>query len=294
MRRLVAAWHRHWFAPASLVDLGVARAVVAGIFLALDPRTRYLRVALVPAAFWRPLAVVAALPQPDLATLRLMGHATAALLVAVLVGVWTRVALVAVLPLLFVQEAWLNSAGKIVHGTLPAVWALVFLVLSPCDRRFALGPAWRRWRTGTPPPATSRYARWAVELAFVEVAGFYALAGVSKLRTAGLGWADGWTLQYFLLLMGTPAGLALAASPALCAVLSKLVLAFELGAPLGIARPLRPFVLAGGVAFHLGTTIAMRIVFWPVVALYLVFVPWERLARRVGRVARVAPAPALW
>jgi hypothetical protein len=63
-------------------------------------------------------------------------------------------------------------------------------------------------------------------------------------------------------------------------------LAFELGSPLAIARPLRWIVLGAGVLFHLGTWLFLGISFWPLVATYLVCVPWTRLA--AGRVAGLA------
>src|SRR5579862_3691543 len=223
VRRIVAAWRAFWFAPAPLVDLGVARAIVAGIFLLLDPRTRYLRVAFIPPPLWKPLPLVAALglPQPGLATLQWMGVVTTALLIAAALGVLARAALTALVPLVLLQEAWLNSAGKITHGTIPLVWALVFLVLSPCDRRFTVGEAWRRIRGhGASGPVESGHARWPLLLVFAEIAAFYCAAGVTKLRTSGLAWADGWTLQYFLLTAGTPAGLWIAGSRSLCAALS--------------------------------------------------------------------------
>jgi hypothetical protein len=281
VRRIVDAWRAFWFTPASLVDLGVARVIVAGIFLLLDPRTRYLRVAFIPPPLWKPLPVVAALglPQPGLAALQWMGSVTTGLLVASALGILARVALVALLPLVLLQEAWLNSAGKITHGTIPLVWALALLALSPCDRRFTVGEAWRRVRgRGASAAAESAHARWPLLLVFAEIASFYCAAGVTKLRTSGFAWADGWTLQYLLLMAGTPAGLWIAGSRSLCALLSSLVLTFELTAPLGLVSRLRPFVLAGGAAFHLGTTLLLHISFWPVVALYLVFVPWTRLA----------------
>src|SRR5262249_34128418 len=82
--------------PPRLSALGAPPAIVAGIFLLLDPRTRYLRVALIPPALWKPLPVVAALglPQPGLAMLQTMGSVTAALFVASALGILARVALV--------------------------------------------------------------------------------------------------------------------------------------------------------------------------------------------------------
>jgi len=184
------------------------------------------------------------------------------------------------------------------HGTVPLLYAMLFLALSPCDRALALGPwvrrllAARTGRAAAPARRTSTYARWPLDLLFVELAAFYFLAGVSKLRDSGLAWADGYTLQYRLLANGTPAGEWLAQHLGWCSALSWLVLAFELGAPLGMVRRLRPLVLGGGLLFHLGTTRLLAISFWPVAALYALFVPWTRLGRLVGvRVRRAWPAP---
>ena len=124
------------------------------------------------------------------------------------------------------------------------------------------------------------YARWPFELLYVELAAYYCLAGVSKLRASGIEWADGYTLQYYLLIKGAPLGEWLASHLWACAALSALVLIFEVGFPLGIVlRRLRALWLTAGLFFHLGTTYFMNITFFPVVALYAVFVPWAALGR---------------
>jgi hypothetical protein len=137
------------------------------------------------------------------------------------------------------------------------------------------------------------HARWPFELLFIELAAYYFLAGFAKVAHAGLYWADGYTLQFYLLEKATPAGLWLAEWPALCAVLSALVLAFELSWPLGVLfRRLRPLLFAGGVAFHLGTVVLLRITFWPVWILYLLFIPWSAvLARTFGGPAETRLSP---
>ncbi len=113
------------------------------------------------------------------------------------------------------------------------------------------------------------------------------MPGYSKLREGGLAWADGYTLQYHLLDVGSPAGRRLAAHLGLCAALSALVLLFELGFWTGIVRGLRPICLAGGALFHLATTWLLNITFWPVVAVYLLFVPWSRLGHGLARMVRL-------
>src|SRR5262249_26927874 len=42
-RRLLDAWRRYWFSPASLTNLGIARVLVATILLWLDGTTRFSR-----------------------------------------------------------------------------------------------------------------------------------------------------------------------------------------------------------------------------------------------------------
>jgi hypothetical protein len=117
---------------------------------------------------------------------------------------------------------------------------MLFFALSPCGRAISvdalLRRGWRRVR-GLPPLApvrASMHARWPFELLFIELAAYYFLAGFAKVANAGLGWADGYTLQFYLLEKATPAGLWLAEWPTLCAGLSVMVLAFELSWPLAI------------------------------------------------------------
>jgi hypothetical protein len=245
---------------------------------------------------WAPVPILGLLhvPQPDPATLRALAIATATLLVLILAGVGTRLALIVVLGLELLQEGYINSLGKVTHATLPLLYGLAFFTLAPCDRGFSLGAMWRRARRAAtdpafalPPVRTSRFARWPIDLLFIVLAAYYALAGISKLRDAGLAWADGYTLQYHLLDFGSPAGQRLAAHLGPCAALSALVLVFELGFWTGIVRRLRPVCLAGGALFHLGTTWLLNISFWPVVAVYLLFVPWSRLGRGIARAARL-------
>lgn len=64
----------------------------------------------------------------------------------------------------------------------------------------------------------------------------------------------------------------------LCALLSAGALAFELGFPLAIVlRRLRPWFLGAGVAFHLGNHVLLDLIFWPVLAVYPLVVPWSVL-----------------
>jgi hypothetical protein len=280
MSWLLERWRRHWFDPAPLADLAIARLVLVAVIVVLDGSGRAAFVADAPPQFYEPIPFLTAigLPhQPARAVVDLVARVETGALVLVAIGLCARPALLGVFVLQTIQEAWTNSLGKVTHATLPLLYALLFLALSPCDRVLSV----RALVRGRPEERCSPDARWPIELAFVALAGYYAKAGVAKLLDGGIAWADGATLQHYLLGNGSDAAMWLAASPGLCRILSTLVLTFELGAPLGIARPLRPFVLAGGACFHLGTAHFLGISFWPVVAVYPIFVPWTRLATAV-------------
>ena len=271
-------WREYWFAPSSLLDLGVGRAWLALVLLLLDGTSRFQIVGRASPELWTPVGLVAALgwEQPSPTAMQFLGWTTSALLVLAAVGLFTRTALTLLVPLLLVQEGMLASVGKPTHAGLPAMWAVMFFALAPCSRRFAID-AWLR------PSAMekSRFARWPIDLFYVVLASFYFSAGLSKLLWSGLSWADGSTLQYHLLAKGTSPGLRLAEFPWLCTLGSTTVLLWELSFPLGMIRRLRPFFLLAGAAFHLSTGLFLDVWFWPVVALYLLFVPWHRHGERI-------------
>jgi hypothetical protein len=296
--RLVAAWRGFWFRDGSLTDLAVARVLVCAMALHLNAGgMRFQHVAAVPAALWAPAGVVETLglPQPGAVQLAWLAGASRGALWAALLGFATPVAMLAAFLLQLLQEAYLNCFGKVTHGTIPLLWAMLFLALGPSGRALSLDAllgGWRRrgWAAIVPEQDRVPAARWPLELIFIELAAFYFQAGWAKLHTSGAAWADGYTLQYHLLDKGVPLGMWVAESIGACRALSTLVLVFELGFPLAIVlRRLRPLFLAGGVAFHLGTTHLMNVSFWPVWLLYAVFVPWSRLAAGLrGSLARVA------
>lgn len=280
--RAMTSWREFWFAPAPLLDLGLARIILASIALYLNGSLRLFTVGFPPSELWHPIAIVRMLGVERPSWDQIWWHAEilwVALLASAL-GLFTRVALPLAFALQLLQEAFLNCFGKVAHGTIPLLYAMLAFALAPCDRAVALDVPLRRWWSrvrGKPAPPVaplSRFARWPFELVWIELAAYYFLAGVAKLAHGGLAWADGYTLQYYLLEKETPAGLWLASHLSLCQALSALVLVFELGFALSILwRRLRVPLLIGGFAFHLGTIVFLRISFWPVWALYALFLP---------------------
>lgn len=274
MTLLAAAWSRwctFWFAPAALADLAIARMLLCAIVLRLHGDVRVLGVGLVSAEHWKPLPWIEALGftrPPTVAELVWWGRATRIALASAALGFATNASLLAALGLQLVQEGFLNCFGKTNHATVPLLYALLFFALAPCGRVLSIDAllrrAWRRSRRSSAEPVErcSPYARWPFDLLFAELAAYYFLAGFAKLRESGVLWADGATLQYYLLEKATPAGLWLAEHVLLCGVLSVMVLAFELAWPLGVVlRRLRPVLLVSGLTFHWGTIVFLRISF---------------------------------
>ncbi len=289
MSGIVARWRRHWFEPAPLLDLAIARLVVVGILWWLDRGGRAIATATAAPQFFKPIPFLGAIglaTQPSLVLVQRIAGIEDVLLVLAAVGIAARPALAGIVVLQLLQEAWANSLGKVTHATLPLLYVTLFLALSPCDRALSL----RAGRRGDAAGARSSDARWPIELAVVVIAAYYCKAGIAKLHDSGLAWADGSTLQFYLIGKGDPAGMALAARPALCAAASALVLAFELGWPLAIVRRLRPLFLGAGVLFHAATNVLLGISFWPVLATYLACVPWTRCLSGLGVPLDTPPA----
>jgi hypothetical protein len=290
VRSLLERWRRHWFEPAPLLDLAIARIVVVGIIWWLGAGGRAIATAMAAPQFFKPipfLFAIGAATQPTPELVRRLGDVENVLLVLAAIGIAARPALAGIFVLQCLQEAWSNSLGKVTHATLPLLYVVLFLALSPCDRVLSVRRLWR----GRPLETRSPDARWPIELAVVVIAAYYCKAGIAKLLVGGLAWADGSTLQFYLMTNGNPAGMTLAAWPTLCAAASTLVLAFELGWPIAIVRRVRVLWLAAGALFHVATKVFLGISFWPVVATYLVCVPWTRWLKGLG-VPLDTPPPA--
>jgi hypothetical protein len=287
--RVLAAWRRRWFPDAPLADLAIARVLVVAPVLYLNGSLRFFNVARAPAITWDPIPLFAALgvTQPSAATVALLHEAATVSLVAAALGLCANAALLCAFVLQLVLEGFLNSFGKVTHATIPLLHAMLFFALAPCGRVWSLDALLRRaWRArrGLPPDLqrTSRFARWPFELLLVELAFYYFDAGLSKLTSSGLAWVDGATLQYSLVKLGGAAAAVIAPHLWLCALLSGAALAFELGFPLAIVfRRLRPWFLAAGVAFHLGNHVLLDLIFWPVLAVYPLVVPWSTVVTRL-------------
>jgi hypothetical protein len=118
---------------------------------------------------------------------------------------------------------------------------------------------------------------WEIVLINAGIAQMYFSSGYQKLRKGGINWANGISLQAYLyenhLWSDSRQGLLIARSRRLCAVLSALVLAFELSFWIIIPFPSLTFLyVCLALLFHLGIYTTMRINYLSYLSpVYLVF-----------------------
>ncbi len=290
MTRL-AAW---WFAPAPAQRLAAMRIII-GLYALVYVAARLgelASVAQLPGGNFAPVGVVRVLGAPLPGWLPLgLAVATVATLACFVIGAWWRVAAPIAAGLLLWTLSYRNSWGMVFHTDNLLVVHVVALACTPAADAYALAP-----RPGAPP--ASGYG-WALKLLALLTAATYVLAGIAKLRLAGVGWLDGDFLRNQIAvdnlrkaLLGSPtAPLAtpLLEHPGWFAVVSLATLVLELGAPIALlgGKVARAWAL-GAWGFHVGVILLMNIWFpYPLFGIaYVPLLHAERVievARRLGR-----------
>jgi hypothetical protein len=177
--------------------------------------------------------------------------------------------------------------------------ALCALTISPSGRVLSVD-SWVRARGGRRGSvldihAASEFAGWPIKLLQWFYALMYISAVYAKLSTPG--WANGYTLQFYLaadgLLWDSP--LALWASQFHWMVLFAQygVLLFQATFSLAIVFPvLRWVYVPAGLALHVGIYLTLKAEFFSWIGLYAVFIPWAAAARLLrSRSGGTGPTP---
>ncbi|HVK84342.1 MAG TPA: HTTM domain-containing protein [Kofleriaceae bacterium] len=281
--RSIADW---WFAPAPAERLAAVRILV-GTFALVWVAGRLAEsygVAKLPLTHWRPIGVARLLDGPLQPAVALaLGIATSVLLVAFVLGAWFRV----VAPLAALGVLWVltyrNSWGMVFHTENLLVLHLIALALAPSADAWSIDA-----RRGAVVPAATSYG-WVLKLLVALTVVTYVLAGVAKLRLAGMAWLDGEQLRNHIAvdnlrkaLLGD--SIAVLATPFLdhpsgFTVFSVMTLVLELGAPIALlgGRVARVWALSAW-GFHLGVVLLMNIWF-PYPLLGLAYLPILRAER---------------
>lgn len=289
-----------WFAPAPAERLAALRIAIAG-FATVWLAARLPELAAVargPASQFAAVGVIRVLGAPlPPGVVIAIAVVTIALCAACTVGAAHRI------------TAPLAALGALWTMSYRSAWGMVFhtedlLVLHLIA--LAIAPAADAWAVGRRAPADQGAGYgWAIRLLGALTCATYVVAGIAKLRLAGLHWLDGGQLANQIaidnlrkaLLGGATAPLAapLVAHPAALGILSTAALAIELGAPVALlgGRVARGWAAAAW-AFHAGVVLAMN-VWFPYPLCGVAFLPLFAAERVIGapwrgRRSRAIPA----
>lgn len=281
----IAAW---WFAPAPPERLAGLRILIGGYaFWYLWVRFgEFVAISRLSPAQWKSVGVTnwtGHLPPSVVIALVVV---TMIVLGAFVLGIAYRyVAPIAAIGLLFVTT-YRNSWGMVFHTENLLVLHVAALSLAPAADAWSID-RWRGWVR----VQTAGYG-WAIKLLVALTAATYVLAGIAKLRIAGLDWVDGELLRNQIAidnlrkaLLGdnvAPLATLFLEHPSYLTAFSALTLVLELGAPITLLGgwPARLWVAAVW-GFHLGVVLLMNIWFlYPL--MFVAFVPVFHVERPIG------------
>ena len=277
--------------PTDAAALGMVRAGVCGFILCEILLTSFSDLGRLPATLLRPTGAMQILPwrfydllltPAGMLTLKwLMVLSLFGAAVGCLTSLTTKSS-----ALLFIfYEGLLRSFSHFNHDEMPAVYILIVLALTPCGDAFSVDS----WRGKTPQRAGFVYG-YPILLMRGLLAWSYFSSALIKIRVAGLSYLSADNLPTLAIvhsldnLHDTHFRLAfwLPHVREYTPIFVALVVLWELLFPLAIFfRRARLIILALGIFFHLGTLFFMNIFFPYHLAMYLVFVDWGRVRRRV-------------
>jgi len=274
-----------WFTPAPAERLAALRILI-GTYALAWVAFRIVELAAIsrlPRGQFKPVGVARLLEAPlPPGVVVAIAIATCVLLLAFIVGLAYRIVAPIAATALLWTLCYRNSWGMVFHTENLLVLHVIALAFAPA------ADVWAIARAPRPPPPPAGYG-WAIRLLGALTVATYLLAGIAKLRIAGLDWIDGDLLRNQIAidnlrkaLLGD--GIAPLATPFLdhpsaFTAFCVLSLALELGAPIAMlgGRVGRLWSL-GAWGFHLGVVLLMNIWFlYPLVG--FAFLPFLRAER---------------
>jgi hypothetical protein len=278
--------------PTDAAALGMVRAGVCGFILCEILLTSFSDLGRLPATLLRPTGAMQilswrfydlVLTPAGMATLKWLMMLS---LFGATIGCLTSLTTKSSAVLFVFYEGLLRSFSHFNHDEMPAVYILIVLALSPCGDAFSFDS----WRGKKQPRSSEIIYGYPILLMRVLLAWSYFSSALIKIRVAGLSYLSPDNLPSLAIvhsldnLHDTHFRLAfwLPQVREYTPIFVALVVLWELLFPLAIFfKRARLIILALGIVFHLGTIFFMNIFFPYHLAMYLVFVDWGRLRRRV-------------
>ncbi|HET9710858.1 MAG TPA: HTTM domain-containing protein, partial [Pyrinomonadaceae bacterium] len=273
--------------PSSAFALGVVRSVVHGTFLVSVLFTSFSALGTLPATILRPTGVMKLLPwsfYEQLQTPSAMVLLKTVMVLSLLLstaGFLTVVSTKTSFLLVLFYQGLLRSFGHFNHDEMLAVYCLAVLAFTPCGDAFSLDSRMAKARKERPAFA---YA-YPILLMQLLMAWSYFSSALIKLRVAGIKYLSPDNLPALAIfhsldnLHDTHFRLAfwLPQVKTWLPFAVALVLIWELAFPLAVFwRRVRWWILGFGIVFHLSTLFLMNIFFPHQLAMYLIFVNWDR------------------
>ena len=278
--------------PKSAFALGVVRSIVHGTFLLSVLVTSFSALGALPVTILRPTGAMKLLPWSFYAQL-LTPTGVAVLKIVMVValimstaGFLTSISTKTSFLLVLFYQGLVRSFGHFNHDEMLGVYCLAVLAFTPCGDDFSLDHWLRRNQKVRPLWA---YA-YPILLTQLLMAWVYFSSALIKLRVAGLKYLSADNLPALAIfhsldnLHDTHFKLAfwLPQVRSYLPFAVGLVLVWELLFPLAVFWPrTRWWILGAGIVFHLSTLFVMNIFFPHQLVLYLMFVDWDAVARRV-------------
>jgi hypothetical protein len=165
--------------------------------------------------------------------------------------------------------------GKVDHSH-HFIWFAALLAASPCADVLSIDALKRRCSGAGP---AVRYG-FPVRVWWLLIGLIYFFAGFWKLAAQGLGWASPANMRPLLHLQWIAAehfvpGARIDRWPLAMVAMGVGTLVFELGFVFGVFTRWRPWAVAAGLTFHVGTFLFLGISFTTLMAAYVAFVPWS-------------------
>ena len=276
------------------MTLGVTRSVVSGTFLIATLVTSFSALGQLPVTILRPTGLMKVLPwnfYDRLLTPAGMFAFKSVLLLSLLLstfGLLTSLSTKVSLLLVIFYEGLVRSFGHYNHDEMLAVYYLVVLAFVPCGDDFSLDHWLGRKRAGQ----SSFIYGYPVLLMQILMAWVYFSSALVKMRVAGLKYLSADNLPVLAIFHSLDnlhdTGFRLAFwLPQVRVVLPfvvGVVLVWELFFPVAIVwRRARWWILGFGVLFHIATLFLMNIFFPYQLAMYLIFVDWDKVGEWINR-----------